>query len=215
MERVAVLASGGLDSAVLIADLAERAEVFPLYVACGLIWEDAERAALDAYLAALDLPNLRPLVNLSLPVQPVYGAHWSMTGVDVPDAASAAEAVYLPGRNVLLIGLAAVWCSTHAVPTIAIGSLDENPFPDATPRFFADYATLLSTALDVPLAIIAPYRGLHKADLIRGHAHLPLGLSLSCMQARGGPHCGVCNKCAERRDAFAAAGVADLTRYAS
>ncbi len=214
MERVAVLASGGLDSAVLIADLTESAEVFPVYVACGLIWEDAERAALDAYLAALDRPNLRPLVSLSLPVGPLYGVHWSTTGVDVPDAASLANAVYLPGRNVLLIGLAAVWCSTHAVPTIAIGSLDENPFPDATPRFFADYATLLSAALDFPLAIVAPYRGLHKDELIRRHADLPLGLSLSCMQAQGGRHCGACNKCAERRDAFAAAGIADLTRYA-
>ncbi len=119
-----------------------------------------------------------------------------------------------PGRNVLLIGLAAVWCSTNRVHQIAIGSLDENPFPDATPRFFADYARLLSDALDHDVAIVAPYRGLHKAELIRRHPDLPLGLSLSCMQSRQGSHCGACNKCAERRRAFVEAGVADPTPYA-
>jgi hypothetical protein len=34
----------------------------------------------------------------------------------------------LPGRNVLLIGVTAVWCALHDIGMIAIGSLDANPF---------------------------------------------------------------------------------------
>ncbi len=213
MDCIAVLSSGGLDSAVLLADLAHEAEVYPVYVACGLVWEAEERRALAAYLGALDRPRLRPLVELSLPVGVLYGEHWSTSGRGIPDAASPDSAVFLPGRNVLLIGLAAVWCSTHAAGTIAIGSLDENPFPDATPRFFDAYGRLLSEALDHEVRVIAPYRGLHKAEIIRRHAGLPLELSLSCMQPREGRHCGACNKCAERRRAFLEAGVADRTDY--
>ena len=213
MDRIAVLTSGGLDSAVLVADLARDAAVFPVYVACGLVWEAEERRALGAYLAALNRPNLCPLVELALPAGALYGEHWSTSGRDVPDAESPDSAVFLPGRNVLLIGLAAVWCSTHAADTIAIGSLDENPFPDATPRFFESYGRLLSEALDHAVRVIAPYRGLRKAELIRRHAGLPLELSLSCMQPRDGRHCGACNKCAERRRAFAEAGVPDRTPY--
>ncbi len=41
----AVLLSGGLDSAVLLAEEAQRHEVQPLYVSVGLAWEDDERRA--------------------------------------------------------------------------------------------------------------------------------------------------------------------------
>src|SRR5947209_1697567 len=42
---LAVLVSGGLDSAVLLAESArERPSVFPLYVRFGLLWEEAELA---------------------------------------------------------------------------------------------------------------------------------------------------------------------------
>ena len=41
----AVLLSGGLDSAVLVAEEAARSEVQPIYVSVGLAWERAEREA--------------------------------------------------------------------------------------------------------------------------------------------------------------------------
>src|SRR6266540_3752213 len=52
-----LLFSGGLDSAVLLADEVARGDVQPLYVSVGLAWERAERAVADRLLAAppLDL----------------------------------------------------------------------------------------------------------------------------------------------------------------
>ena len=128
MERLAVLASGGLDSAVLLADLGRENIVFPVYVEAGLAWEEREKRALTAYLDALDLPNVQPLTVLEMPVRSLYGKHWSTTGEDVPGYEAPDEAVYLPGRNVLLIGVTAVWCALNDVSGIAIGSLDDNPF---------------------------------------------------------------------------------------
>ncbi|HEX5141919.1 MAG TPA: 7-cyano-7-deazaguanine synthase [Dehalococcoidia bacterium] len=219
MERLAVLASGGLDSAVLLADLARQNTVFPVYVEAGLAWEEREKRALKAFLDAVDEENLQPLTVLEMPVRRLYGAHWSTTGKDVPDYEAPDSAVYLPGRNVLLIGVTAVWCALNNVSAIAIGSLDDNPFPDATPAFFADYGRLLSGALDHRLEVMAPYRNRHKAEIIAEFPDLPLHLTLTCMQpstAADGTlvHCGACNKCRERREAFRAAGVADKTRYA-
>src|SRR5262245_548415 len=123
--------------------MAKNAEVHPLYVQWSLPWEDTEKASLQAYLTALKNPAVKPVTMLSVPIKSVYGAdHWSVKnqvpGYDAPD-----EAVFLPGRNVLLIGLASVWCSTHSVGRIAIGSLGGNPFPDATPEFFREYAGVL------------------------------------------------------------------------
>jgi 7-cyano-7-deazaguanine synthase len=219
MRRVAVLASGGLDSAVLLADLVHENTVFPIYVAAGLAWEAIEQKALQAYLDASAGPNLQPLTVLDMPTRGLYGRHWSVTGDDLPAYDAPDEDVYIPGRNVLLIGVTAVWCALNNVDAIAIGSLDDNPFPDATPAFFEDYGRLLSAALARPIEVIAPYRNEHKSQIIARFPKLPLNLTITCMAPleQDGTilHCGACNKCRERREAFAASGVADHTLYAA
>ncbi len=213
MDRIAVLASGGLDSSVLVADKARHAEVYPIYVQWGLKWEATERESLEAFLSALKSPNASAPTVISVPIKAVYGDHWSLSGESVPGADAPDSAVFLPGRNILLIGLAAVWCSTHGVSRIAIGSLGGNPFPDATPEFFEQFAAMLSTGLGHKIAVEAPYRGLHKSDIIRQFRELPLELTLTCMAPTGGKHCGRCNKCGERRNAFRESGMPDRTVY--
>ncbi|MFK0202620.1 7-cyano-7-deazaguanine synthase [Streptomyces lavendulae] len=216
--RIAVLASGGLDSGVLIADLARESTVLPVYFRGGLRWETEELTALNGYLRALDSPGVEPLTVLEAPAESLYGVHWSTTSRSVPDAASSDDEVYLPGRNIILIGLTAVRCTLRGVGTIAIASLAGNPFPDATDEFFQQYARALSAGLDTDLRILAPYRNRPKHRLIADFAHLPLHLTLTCLTPRPGPegplHCGACNKCAERRRAFARADVDDRARYA-
>jgi len=156
-----------------------------------------------------------PLTVLSLPAAAIYGDHWSITGAHVPDANAPDEEVLIPGRNILLIALASVWCGTHGVSRIAIGSLDANPFPDATPEFFESFSRALTLGLARRVRIEAPFRNLHKEDIIRRFKDLPLELTLTCMAPRdGGIHCGQCNKCRERQLAFQKAGVPDRTVYA-
>ncbi len=214
MERIAVLASGGLDSSVLLADLAGSAEVFPIYVRKGLLWEDEEVRSLNAFITALHSPNVRGVTELCVPVERLYGDHWSLTGEGTPGADTADDAVFLPGRNVLLVSLAAIWCSTHGVSQIALGSLGGNPFPDATPEFFSNFAGVLSVALGHRISVTAPYRRAQKHTLIRDFKHLPLHLTLTCISPRDRLHCGVCNKCNERRMAFKHAEIEDITIYA-
>ena len=187
--------------------------VTPIYVRKGLAWEDAEHAALIAFVRALGNPNVKPVTTLSVPVRQIYGRHWSVTGQDVPSYDAPDGAVYLPGRNVLLLGLTAVWCSIHGVSRISIGTLGGNPFSDATPAFFESFASVLSQGLGHRILVEAPFRGGSKSQLIRTHSHLPLELSLTCIAPSNGKHCGNCNKCRERREAFVEAGVEDKTPY--
>ena len=224
----AVLLSGGLDSAVLVADEAAAGEVQPIYVSVGLAWEAAEQAMVARFLDCAPIKargsRIRPLVSLSVDMRDVYAAtHWAMQGrppaYHTPD-----EDVYLPGRNVILFGKASVFCAAAGLDRIVIGTLAHNPFPDATPEFRSTMAHALSLGLAHTLRIDAPYAGTSKGDVIRRGAALrvPFELTMSCMNPRQTAddsnraiHCGECSKCRERHDAFVEAGVADPTEYAT
>lgn len=216
-----VLISGGLDSAALVHRLlAQGGRVVPLYLRCGLLWEPAELYWLKRFLRALRVPRLAPLIVVDLPLRSLYGSHWSLTGRGIPSARSTDAAVYLPGRNALLLTAAAIACAARGINRLAIGTLRGNPFGDASPAFFRRLGACLSGALAHPVRIEAPLRRLGKADLIRAAAGTPLALTFSCLRPRlpagrqaAWHHCGACNKCAERRRAFRAARIADPTQY--
>ncbi len=211
---LAVLVSGGLDSGVLLGEsLRTHAAVYPLYVRSGLCWEPTELLYLRGFLETLRCPALQPLHILDLPVSDLYGKHWSITGQEVPDAASADEAVFLPGRNVLLLAKAILWCHLHQVPAVALALLGANPFPDATPQFFTAYQGVVNQAIGGKVQVLRPYAGVTKTDVLKRGRRLPLGQTFSCIHPLADRHCGQCNKCGERRRAFAAADLADPTEY--
>jgi 7-cyano-7-deazaguanine synthase len=212
--RVAVLFSGGIDSAILLARLVEQGTpVQPIYIDSRLNWQRAELTAAREFCSAIESRHLQPLVVLSLPLDDLYGDHWSLTAKNVPDADSPDEAVYLLGWNPLLLIKARLWCQLHGADSLAIGCLGNNPFADATEQFFAQFAGVLDDATGSRVRLVRPLAGCSKRQVMQLGAHYPLELTFSCIAPRSNRHCGCCNKCAERRKAFAAAGLADRTLY--
>lgn len=216
-----MLLSGGLDSAVLAAQEAQRHRVHPVYVAAGLAWEAGEQRVITELLAQRPFTNapnrVLPLARLEFNMRDVYPpTHWALVGTppayDTPD-----EDVYLHGRNVALLSKAAVYAAVRNVSRIVVAPLAGNPFPDATPKFFSSLNAALSLGLAAPIEVSAPFAHLHKDDVVKIGASLgvPFELTLSCMNPSGTTHCGLCSKCRERRDAFHAAGINDPTIYAN
>jgi 7-cyano-7-deazaguanine synthase len=219
MPGSAVLLSGGLDSAVLAAlELRDGRDVWPIHVRAGLAWEDAEARTIARLLASDPFRGrTRPVTTLGMDMRDVYPAtHWAVVGRapawDRPD-----EDVYLEGRNIALIAKASVFCARQGVGRLVLGPLAGNPFPDATPEFFAAMAGAMTLGLAHALAIAAPLRTFSKPEVIRLGSDLgvPMTLTLSCMQPVDDGHCGTCNKCRERHEAFIDAGLVDPTVYAS
>jgi 7-cyano-7-deazaguanine synthase len=218
-ERIAVLFSAGLDSAVLLTDAAQRspdALIQPIYVSTGLAWEREERVMAERYLTALSATAaIQPLASLTVDMRDVYPAsHWAIRGkppaYDTPD-----EDVYLEGRNIVLLSKASVFMARNQISRILIGPLAGNPFPDATPVFFDTMGRALAIGLDAPIAIEAPLASMKKADVIRLGRSLgvPFELTLSCMQPQDGRHCGRCSKCRERIEAFREIGERDPAEF--
>lgn len=215
-DTLAVLTSGGVDSAVMCLDMLRFAkQVRPIYVRFGLRWEEIELAHLKRFLEASACSGLLDLIVFDEPSRELYDNHWGLSGSNVPGVDTADDAVEIPGRNVLLIVKPAIWCRLNAIEAIALGTLAANPFADATAEFDRAMESVLSRALGDSPQIIRPYKHLNKTDVLRLGAGRPLELTFSCIDPVGGEHCGGCNKCAERRGSFVDAGIPDKTIYAS
>ncbi len=215
-ETTAILLSGGLDSAILLGHLLQQEVcVQPITIATGCIWQAAEQRAIDQFLAALGSNAVAPLVELAVPLADLYGEHWSFTGQDVPDQTTPDEAVFLWGRNPLLLVKAMLWCSMHNISRLALATLRCNPFADATPQFFQQFQQALSTATESEVEILRPFATLSKQQVLALGVELPLHLTFSCLSPQEGQHCGICNKCAERAEVLRTMLGGDPTIYAN
>ncbi len=215
---LAVLCSGGLDSAILLAEAARAYPVVvPIYVRVGTRWEAAEEEHLRQFVRAIATPALKPVVVLEQPVRDLYATHWSMTGDNIPLAGDPEEDSYLPGRNLMLFPKPLLWCLANGVPELATAPLASNPFPDASPAFYDSLASLAGTAVNGEVKILRPYAmlRLHKEDVLHRGAGLPLELTFSCIRPVLSQHCGRCSKCGERKLGFRDARLTDPTHYAN
>ena len=215
-----LLLSGGLDSAILLGYLLEQGpRVQPFYVRCDFVWHREEMDAARRLLRALApfqrrTGQLAELVVLEMPTADLYQGHWSVTGRETPDDQSPDEAVYLPGHNALLLIKAALWCRLREIPCLALASLASNPFADASPGFFDPFQAAICHATGGQVQIVRPFETHSKRQVMELGRRYPLELTFSCLAPVNGRHCGRCNKCAERRQAFRILPREDPTDYA-
>jgi len=214
-QREAVLYSGGIDSSVLLASLVQRGVfAIPIYLQSGFHWQKSERIWAEAFISTLDRDLVSPVVDLYLPLDDLYQDHWSVDGKGVPDRNASDLDVDLPGRNAMAILKAALWCLHHQIDRLSIGTLSTSPFADAKEEFIERVAQLANTGRDRTIEIIAPFADRDKAQIMLEGQRLSLEKTFSCLAPRNDQHCGDCNKCRERRDAFSGLG-ADPTVYAT
>lgn len=209
-----MLASGGLDSSVMLADLARRGrEVFPVYIRAGLLWERYELPMLRRFVHKLGMSKVQPVSVLELPMRDVASQHWTVTGRGVPGYSAALSSNYILGRNLSLLAKAAIFCAHNRIGAVAMAPLESNPFPDARPEFFRAVERAVKLGAGLPLKILTPYVGMTKAEVVRRGVNFPLQLTMSCARPNGSRHCGACTKCAERIEGFRDAGIDDPTSY--
>ena len=176
----------------------------------------AERVA--QRLGAVALQRMQ--VNLDA----VGGSALTDRSIAVPETpGSGIPVTYVPARNTLFLSLALGWAEVLGATDLFIGvnAVDYSGYPDCRPEFVRAFEGLanLATKAGVEGArfrVHTPLIQLSKAEIIRRGAALGVdfGETVSCYQADAeGRACGRCDSCRIRRDGFAAAGLADPTRY--
>lgn len=216
-----VLTSGGLDSATVLA-MAHAAgrDCFALSFDYGQRHR-AELAA-AAQVAASVPGTVHKVVGLDL--RGIGGSALTDDAIDVPESPTEGIPVtYVPARNTVFLSLALGWAEVLEADEIHLGvnAVDYSGYPDCRPAFIDAFRQLAAVATKAgvegrPLDICTPIIDMTKADIIRAGTALGVDYSLtvSCYQANdSGAACGRCDSCRLRKEGFAAAGVADPTRY--
>ena len=60
-----------------------------------------------------------------------------------------------------------MYAASRKISRIVVAPLAGNPFPDATPQFFAALNAAFSLGLAAPIEIGAPFAQLHKEDVVK------------------------------------------------
>lgn len=221
VKKAIVLLSGGLDSATCLA-LARDAGFEPVALSFDYGQRhQAELAAARRIAAAFGVTDHR---ILRLDLGAIGGSALTDASIAVPTEESTGIPVtYVPARNTVFLafalGLAEV-CGSDDI-YIGVNAVDYSGYPDCRPEFIAAFENVanLATKAGVEghrMQIHTPLIALSKADIIQTGLRLGVDYSLtvSCYQADvDGRACGRCDSCRLRRQGFAAAGVADPTRY--
>jgi 7-cyano-7-deazaguanine synthase len=175
-----ILLSGGLDSAVC---LALRRSPVALAVHYGQPH------------AGHELVAARKLAR-------AYAADLVHVNAAIPSAASPDDPAMLwPGRNIVLLSLAAALAQTRGLDVVVIGANrdDHDGYPDCRPEFFAAAEPVLGVKIDAPLLhLTKPEVGQLAAEL-----GLPIRDTWSCYYPTpDGRACGSCDACKGRERAY-------------
>jgi 7-cyano-7-deazaguanine synthase len=219
--KAVVLLSGGLDSATVLAIAREAG--FACY-SLSLDYGQRHRAELAAARRVADALGAVEHKVLPLSLDAIGGSALTDQTIAVPDHATEGIPVtYVPARNTVFLALALGWAEVIGARDLFVGvnAVDYSGYPDCRPAFIAAFQELANLATKAGVeggrfAVHAPLIEMTKADIIRRGAELGVNyaLTVSCYQAdEEGTACGVCDSCRLRAQGFAAAGVADPTRY--
>ena len=231
MKNAVVLVSGGMDSAVVIAIAREQGfAVHALSVRYGqrhtseLDAADRVSQALGAVAHKTINVDLRSIGGSALTDDIDVPTDADGHAIGVAAAKDAIPVTYVPARNTIMLSVALGWAEVLGASDIFCGvnAVDYSGYPDCRPEFISAFQSLanLATKAGVEgagIRVHAPLQFLSKADIVREGLRLGVDFSqtVSCYQADAeGRACGHCDACRLRAEGFAAAGVADPTRYA-
>jgi 7-cyano-7-deazaguanine synthase len=220
LRKAVVLVSGGMDSAVTLALAREQG------FACHALSVDYGQRHLSELAAASRVASLLGAVEhktVHVDLRSIGGSALT-ADIDVPTQGGAGIPVtYVPARNTIMLAVALGWAEALGAADIFCGvnAVDYSGYPDCRPEFVEAFERLanLATKAGVEgahLRVHAPLIRLSKADIVREGVRLGVDFAatVSCYQADAeGRACGACDACRLRAEGFAAAAVADPTRY--
>ncbi|WP_281302309.1 MULTISPECIES: 7-cyano-7-deazaguanine synthase QueC [unclassified Iodidimonas] len=221
-----LLLSGGLDSATVGA--MARADGFALHALSFDYGQRHKAELLAAHRVAKSLDVVEHKVaHIDLAL---FGGSALTADIDVPkgrtdkDRDAGIPITYVPARNTIFLSYALAFAEVRKARHIFIGvnAVDFSGYPDCRPDYIKAYetmanlATVLGRSGTARIEIRTPLLHMSKAEIVAAGTRLDVDYAqtTSCYDPdEHGRACGACDACLLRREGFAAAGIADPTRY--
>jgi 7-cyano-7-deazaguanine synthase len=222
-KNAVVLVSGGMDSAVVLAIAREQG-----YAAHALSVRYGQRHTSELDAAVRVAQQLGAVAHKTVHVDlRSIGGSALTDDIAVPlDRAQATDDIpvtYVPARNTIMLSVALGWAEVLGAADIFCGvnAVDYSGYPDCRPEFITAFERLANVATKAGVEgagfrVHAPLMRMGKDAIVREGLRLGVDFAqtVSCYQADAeGRACGHCDACRLRAEGFAAAGVADPTRY--
>lgn len=220
MRRI-VLLSGGMDSAVALAQALKDGECWAVSIQYGSVHQEAERLAARQLVEYFNVQHQ----EVGLPPYIFEGGESALMGErEIPKeeyhdiTKETPSATIVPFRNANLISIATSLAESRGFDEVwvAMHATDHGgwAYPDCSPEFVGGMANAVYVGTLHKVRLVTPFLWMTKAQIVtRGVAlDVPFELTWSCY--RGGTvHCGECPTCLERIKAFIDAGWIDLVAY--
>jgi 7-cyano-7-deazaguanine synthase len=200
--------SGGPDSTV-VAYWAKKQgyEVHALTFKYGQI---AEKEVKHATLIAEKLGIPIKIIDLGS-LKDVFIGVTALCDRNIELTSSFTQPIIVPFRNAIFLSVAVA----HAAEVFygAQGS-DEPFYPDCREEFYKSFENTARLGTGAEIRIEAPFNNLQKSEVLQVGTQLgvPFELTWSCYRGEE-KHCGVCESCVNRKNAFKEAKIDDQTEY--
>ncbi|HCA5736781.1 TPA: 7-cyano-7-deazaguanine synthase [Citrobacter freundii] len=200
MNKVLLLASGGLDSTTVAYQLAaEGIEVVPIFFNYGQHCVETEWARVNEVLPSeMQRPERFDISDIFRGSQSRLICEADLWTEDIKD-----DDLYIPYRTMLFFAAAAARAQIVGILNVYTGFINSNHAKeiDCTAAFMNNLDELTSTI--GPVRFHSPFRYSSKADVARVAAELgvPIGRTYSCQASAQFP-CGACPNCVERLSAL-------------
>ena len=210
-----LILSGGMDSVTLLYD---RAEEIALAVSFdyGSNHNHKEIPFAKKHCDVLGIPH----VVIPLKFMAEHFESSLLSGADaIPEGHYADEnmkSTVVPFRNGIMLSVAAGLAESKGLKKVMMANHfgDHEIYPDCRKEFVDHMSAAISAGTYANIVIDAPYTSISKADIARRGGELGIDYAQTWSCYKGGEkHCGKCGTCIERKEALAAAGIADKTEY--
>lgn len=195
--RTVVLASGGIDSTLLMKLLADEGYFLePLFIDYSQRAAEAEWKALQNVCTELELPapTRFPMKGCG-----IFGSALTTESKDLKEEA------FLPGRNLLFLVAGAGFAYSIDSSSVAIGLVENPLFPDQTSQFVKKAGNAVEEALGEKIQLLTPLLDMDKREILHLALSegLPFSKTYSCHSGTPIP-CQTCIACEELQEAIEA-----------
>ncbi len=209
-----VVLSGGPDSTI-VAYWAKK-QGYNVHCLTFKYGQIAEKEVQHATMIAESLGVPIKVINMSC-LREIFIGVTSLCDRNIEMTPAFTQPIVVPFRNAIFLSVAVSYAASIGAKKIFYGAhgSDASFYPDCRKEFYKSLERTACLGTEMKIQIEAPFSSIPKSELIKIGKTLvvPFQLTWSCYLDKE-KHCGKCESCVNRKNAFKEAGIVDPTEYA-